>query len=261
MKLLVSLLVAGALLVPGSTLAQVPPTIQAKKGAASQSAPVVVPLCVGTSFNASLESALDSQRSKAGDPVTAVVTETVRYEGSVVFPKGTKLVGRVVRTSSRAKSDDGSGLFVQFDNAVLKNGQSVTLNAGIQALLAGPEAASVKESPEATADGVAPVEPAALEQDDGSASVKSATYSAPVPSVRSQLLPIAEGGVTADGQLTPESKGALGNPDLNVYTPTSAGSHGTVLLSAASRVHLDAGTHILVVIQPPPSTDDNQSQE
>jgi hypothetical protein len=42
---------------------------------------------------------------------------------------------------------------------------------------------------------------------------------------------------------------------LKVYTPTSEGSHGTVLLSSKKNMHLDAGTHLLLVVQPPPTAD------
>jgi len=65
--------------------------------------------------------------------------------------------------------------------------------------------------------------------------------------------PAAEGEFTSDGLFTPESKGVFGRPDLKVYTPTSDGSHGTVLLSSKKNMHLDPGTHLLLVVQPPPS--------
>ena len=55
--------------------------------------------------------------------------------------------------------------------------------------------------------------------------------------------------------LTPDSQGALGASDMKVYTPLSEGSDGTVILSAVKNVHLDAGTKLLIVIQPPPETD------
>ena len=57
---------------------------------------------------------------------------------------------------------------------------------------------------------------------------------------------------------SPESKGAFGRPDLKIYTPTSEGSHGTVLLSAQKNLRLDSGTHLLLVVQPPP-TDESEA--
>ena len=57
------------------------------------------------------------------------------------------------------------------------------------------------------------------------------------------------------GMLTNDSQGALGGTDLKVYTPLSEGSDGTVLLSAGKNVRLEAGTKLLLVIQPPPEVD------
>jgi hypothetical protein len=59
---------------------------------------------------------------------------------------------------------------------------------------------------------------------------------------------------------TPESKGAFGRPDLKVYTPTSQGSHGTVLLSTKKNMHLESGTRLLLVVQPLPSSDADTTQ-
>ena len=59
---------------------------------------------------------------------------------------------------------------------------------------------------------------------------------------------------------TPESKGAFGRPDVKVYTPTSEGSHGTVLLSSKKYMHLDGGTRLLLVVQPPANPDLDASQ-
>ena len=85
--------------------------------------------------------------------------------------------------------------------------------------------------------------------------IVSTIYESPRETLRPPLVPapVAGGEFNADGLFTPESKGAFGRPDLKVYTPTSEGSHGTVLLSARKNMHLDAGTHLLLVVQPPPS--------
>jgi hypothetical protein len=47
---------------------------------------------------------------------------------------------------------------------------------------------------------------------------------------------------------------------MKVYTPTSEGSHGTVLLSAKKHMHLDGGTRLLLVVQPPPNADLDATQ-
>jgi len=55
------------------------------------------------------------------------------------------------------------------------------------------------------------------------------------------------------------SKGAFGRPDVKVYTPTSEGSHGTVLLRR--KRHASGERHaLLLVVQPPPNGDLDATQ-
>ncbi len=264
MKLTASLLLISALAVPGAS-GQAPSLLQStsKKEAKDQAPPaaVVAPLCVGTAFNAFLDETLDTRKTRAGDPVTAEVAEDVSYERSVIFPKGTKIAGHVVRVTSGGRGRAGSAIFVQFDKATLKDGQEVILNAGIQALAVGavapltPDADTPKSMD--TDPHAVPVEDNSTGAAGNSATVVSTIYEAPRTSLRTPLAPApaAEGEFTSDGLFTPDSKGAFGRPDLKVYTPTSDGSHGTVLLSAKKNMHIDSGTRLLLVVQPPPSGD------
>jgi hypothetical protein len=257
-KLFMSLLVAAALVVPLG-IAQTPPDTTAEaKRSSSVPEPVIVPFCVGTVFNATLLTPLDARRNKGGDPVTAETSETVTYERSVIFPKGTKIYGHLVRASS-AQSGKGSALFVQFDKAVLKNGQEVMMNAGIQALVAGrtPVSGDAVSTPE----GISPRQsfPPAdnfTPRDVSTPTVVPASHELqPRANSQDSGLPPTQGGMNKQGMLTPDSQGALGSSDLKVYTPLSEGSDGTVLLSSGKNVRLEAGTKLLIVIQPPPEVD------
>jgi hypothetical protein len=268
------MLTAGALLIPRAGAAQGPDLdLTAKRDTKEPPAPVTAPLCIGTAFNASLLDSLDTRRAKPGDPVTAEVAENVTYERTVVFPKGTKVVGHIVRATSGGHGRAGSALFIQFDKAVLKDGQEVILNAGIQALAVG-SAAPLSDTDNNNKDaGISaelspPAEPRAegAEPTSGAPAndslIVSATYDTPRTGLRPPLLaaPAAEGELGSDGLFTPDSKGAFGRPDVKVYTPTSEGSHGTVLLSAKKHMHLDSGTRLLLVVQPPPNPDIEPSQ-
>jgi hypothetical protein len=267
------MLTAGALLILRAGAAQGPDLDLTGKKGQTPSAPVTAPLCVGTAFNASLLDSLDTRRAKAGDPVTAEVAENVTYERTVVFPKGTKIVGHIVRATSGGHGRAGSALFVQFDRAVLKDGEEVILNAGIQALAVGTVAplsdmdnskdagisAELTPPAEPRAEGAEPTSTGAATNDS---LIVSATYDTPRTGLRPPLFaaPAAEGELNSDGMFSPDSKGAFGRPDVKVYTPTSAGSRGTVLLSAKKHMHLDAGTRLLLVVQPPPNPDLEPSQ-
>jgi len=65
-----------------------------------------------------------------------------------------------------------------------------------------------------------------------------------------------EGGLDRQGRFTVDSKGAFYEPNMRIFTPVSEGSHGTVLIGTKKSVRLEAGTHLLIVIQPPASSPD-----
>ena len=261
---------AAALAMLGATIAmaasaQNPPDIQrapkTELKTETPPAPVVAPLGIGTTFNATLDDSLDTRRTRAGDSVTAEIAEDVSYERCMVFPKGTKVAGHVVRVTSAGRGTTGSAIFMQFDKAMMKDGQEVMLHAGIQALAVGPAASDLAKSA-ASAPRTLPVEENSTDNSANAATssaplIVTTIYESPRETLRTPLTPVpaAEGEFGSNGLFTPESKGAFGRPDLKVYTPTSEGSHGTVLLSARKNMRLEAGTHLLLVVQPPPSGD------
>jgi hypothetical protein len=276
-KFAVTMLLASALLIPKAGATQGPELdLAAKKVTRQQGppAPVTAPLCIGTAFNAVLSDELDTRKARPGDAVTAETAEDVTYQRSVVFPKGTKIIGHIVRATSGGRGRAGSALFLQFDKAVLKDGQEVILNAGIQALAVGsvPTQSDTEASKEAgtsaglnsPAEPPAPgVEPTSAEPTtDGALVVSTIVYDSPRTKLRAPLYaaPAAQGELDSNGLFTPESKGAFGRPDVKVYTPTSEGSHGTVLLSAKKQMHLGSGTRLLLVVQPPPNGDLDPAQ-
>ncbi len=264
------MLAASALLITKAGAAQGPELdLAAKKVTKEQAppAPVTAPLCIGTAFNAVLTDDLDTRKARPGDAVTAETAEDVTYQRSVVFPKGTKVIGHIVRATSGGRGRAGSALFVQFDKALLKDGQEVILNAGIQALAVGsvPTQSDTEASKEgaasaalSSAEPLAPsAEPTSAEPTNDGALIVSTVYVTPRSKLRPPLFaaPAAEGELDSNGMFTPDSKGAFGRPDVKVYTPTSEGSHGTVLLSAKKQMHLQSGTRLLLVVQPPPNGD------
>jgi hypothetical protein len=283
LKILLTAIAAALFLALGSFAQQSPISAAPSDTTKSdvKSSEVVCPLSVGTAFNAKLLESLDARRNKPGDKFTAETTETVRYGRSVIFPRGTIIEGHVVRKSISTHGPDRSALFLQFDKAILKNGQQTIMNAGIQAMAIGPtpqapiETASANDDPDSEA---APRSEASMRSDvvmnsraipaqpvdttlnaDGSAMNGSAKNKVAIsrestdaaihpPAVE---LPLTQGTFTRHGLLTSDSKGALGAPDIRVYTPLSEGSDGTVLMSTRKNVHLERGTRLLIVVQPP----------
>ena len=227
-----------------------------KKQAEQQGSAVTIPLSTGTAINATLVGTLDSEKSKPGDPVNAIVSEAVVYQRSVLVPKGSRIVGHVVRTG--ADDQQTSALFVEFDQVILRNGQTAQLNAGIQALApvgAQPTIPSRDRYEENRLEGT-------LRDEAPSATsapqtfVMPSTYTMPrrtetIPDLPRQAI---AGGLDRRGLFTPDSKGAFSEPSLRVFTPVSEGSHGTVLVGTKPNIHLDNGTHLLIVVQPPASS-------
>src|SRR5260370_42256359 len=96
-------------------------------------------LASGTVINAALNSSIDSKKVKPGEQITAHTTEAVRStDGRAILPKGTKLVGHVTQASARSNGQGEAVLAIQFDKAVLKDGQEVPLNVVIIQAVAAP---------------------------------------------------------------------------------------------------------------------------
>jgi len=231
-----------------------------QSSAVAQSA-ITIPLCAGTAINASLVTAVDSSRSKPGDTVTATVNEAVTYQRSVLIPKGSKITGRVVRTGG--DSTNTSALFVEFDRVTLPSGQEAALNAGIQALAPPASAPTIPSRKDYEEDWIAgnistpDVEPAAKSPVKSGTVVMPSTYTTPRKSTVAELpAQRIEGGLDRQGRFTVDSKGAFYEPNMRIFTPVSEGSHGTVLVGANKSVRLEAGTHLLIVIQPPSASPD-----
>jgi hypothetical protein len=154
---------------------------------------------------------------------------------------------------------------------VLKDGEEVILNAGIQALGAGT-VAPLTDTEGQKGAGIsaenAPAESAVVGAEPASTTladeplVVSTIYEAPRRGLRAPLYaaPSAEGELNSDGMFSPESRGAFGRPDMKLYTPVSEGSHGTVLLSAKKHMRLESGTRLLLVVQPPTNGDSEATQ-
>ena len=178
-------------------------------------------------FNATLDDTLDTRKTKAGDPVTAETAEDVTYERCMIFPKGTKIVGHVVRVTSGGRGKAGSAIFVQFDKAMMKDGQEVMLNAGIQALAVGavaPMPIEPKSPNAASADGAGRRQRRQLRRRPAMRLVVSTIYEAPRTTLRPPLTRASGGGRRVH----------LGRPVL-------PGEQGRVWAAGLEGLHADVG--------------------
>jgi hypothetical protein len=225
-------------------------------------------------MNAQLTRPVDSKKNKPGDSVTAKTTENVKSDGQVVIPKGSKLVGHVTQAKARAKGESESALGIVFDKAILKNGQEVPLNAGIQALAVSESAAAASLAGDdlsaagsagggamgsgraagggglvggvgSTAGGAVGTVTNTAANVGGAA---SGTVSSTLGAAGSASAG-AVGGLNATGQLASNSRGVFGLQGLNLNVAAANSTGGSVITSTSKNVHLDSGTRMLLVAQ------------
>jgi hypothetical protein len=234
-------------------------------------------LAAGTAINAELDKSLDSKKAKVGDAVSARTTETVKEDGKLLLPKGTKLTGRVTRASARSKGDNDSTLAVQFDRAELKSGQEVAVQLNVRALAAAPgvapiggddlqgmgsAGAGVSAGGNRGGGNAAPVGGAV----SGAASTTARTTENTAGAVNSTVNSTANspagvsgaagattqgatGGFNSSGQLATNSRGVFGLSGLSLNAETSNATQGSVIASSGKSVRLDGGTRMLLVAQ------------
>jgi hypothetical protein len=258
----------------GKTQAQASGNASASTSASAQNGQANASLASGTAFNAALSSPIDSKKCKPGDPVNAHTTEAIKSEGKTVVPKGSKLVGHVTQASARAKGESESSLGIVFDKAILKNGQEIPLNAGIQALASAQSSASAAGSDMDTMGsmgasaagsgtaggrgalgGVTSAAGGAVGTVTNTAANVGGLAGGAVDSAGNAGGSIAGtsrgaiGGLNAAGQLTSNSQGVFGLNGLNLSAAGSNATEGSVITSAGKNVHLDSGTRMLLVSQ------------
>ncbi len=90
-----------------------------------------------TKIQAKLKSRLDTRHARVGQQVQAVTTSSVKSQGRVVLPKGTRLYGRITQVQAAANSHARSSLGVLFSEAVTRQGRRIPIHASIMQVLAG----------------------------------------------------------------------------------------------------------------------------
>ena len=243
---------AGAMIVAGAA-AQAPTSEQtpANSSAPGPAEARTAALPNETAVNAELNSSVDSKKVKVGDRVEAHTTEAVKYDGKVIIPKGVKLEGHVTEATARSKGDSGSTLAIQFDKAIPKKGEEISLNVAILAI-AAPQSDFSGGSPGpgrdpmggvgASAAGGSPMG-ASRPQNPGTGTPADPSAATPGVPVDSTTEP------SGRSQLSANSRGVYGLKDLKLMAGSSNTSQTTVITSSGKNVHLDSGTRLLLVSQ------------
>jgi Bacterial conjugation TrbI-like protein len=234
---------AVATLCAASAVAQAPPPSGNTGSEAS--------LAGGTAINAVLNSSIDSRKAKPGEQITAHITDAVKSsDGRMILPKGTKLVGHVTQASARSKDQGESMLAIQFDKAMLKDGQEVPLqNAVLQAVAAPPQQPSSFATDTDRMGSTAGAPPSNNPSMSGSRGARpdGIPNAQPYPNDNSGGR-TSNSGSDADGPLPANARGVYGLDGVRLSA--NANGEGTMLTSNNKTVHLDGGTRLLLMVQP-----------
>ncbi|HKT23935.1 MAG TPA: hypothetical protein VJR04_05000 [Terriglobales bacterium] len=229
-------------------------------------------LAAGTTIPATLSKSIDARKAKSGDQVTAKTTQDVRSNAGVVIPRGSRLIGHVTDAKAKAKGDSESTLGIAFDQAVLKNGQQIPLDASIRALAASANNASASMGDDnfgasgssslgSDMSASAPRGGGGLLGGAGNAvggatSAVGSTAGGAVNGVGNTAANVganANGTVNgatrgAGGQLTSQSQGVIGLRGLSLSSAASNSASGSVITSTGKDVKLDSGTQMLLQV-------------
>ena len=258
----------GAVFAVGGTVcagARTSPSISVEENQQGDQPSGGVWLTDGMTLIAELSNSLDSKKDKVGDPVKAQLSEAVKYGGKTLLPRGTKLFGHLTQASARARGDSETALAIQFDKAVLKDGQEIPLSVWIRALAAEPRSvyqpgpsgnpvagtgsaaeAGSPMGPRTTSAGGVPAIPT------GPSGTVYPGSNAGGPANAPDGGPGAAGGLNPGGQLTPDSRGVFGLDGVHLATDASSVAKGSLITSSGKNLHLDGGTRMLLVVQAQP---------
>jgi hypothetical protein len=206
----------------------------------------------GTLINSELTGSLDSKKLNQGDAVNARVADDIKStDGRIILPRGTKITGHVTKASARSAGQPDSSLGLFFDKAVLKNGEEITLNAGIQAVGTPESQASSQDMtqlPESE-----PLGGSARGPGNGGVGIapgSGSTTGPPSGSIGGKNTGAAP-NITKDpndaGQWNSNTRGVVGLRNLSLSAASGSGTEGSVIASTGKNVHLDNGTRLILV--------------
>jgi hypothetical protein len=232
----------------------------------------------GVSIPAVLNKGIDSKKAKPGDEVTARTAADVLDKGKVVVPRNTKLIGHVTEAKAKANGESESTLGIVFDKAVFKNGQSVPLQAGIQALAAPAASAASSLNGDdslgaggggggramgssgggggggllggvgSTAGGVANTAGGVAGGATGAVGSTAGNVGSTVGSTAGAVGQVGSTAAGATGSLSSASTGVIGMKGLQLNSASSGDAAGSVITSAGKTVKLDSGSQMVLKV-------------
>jgi hypothetical protein len=224
-------------------------------------------LSSGTVLQAELNKSVDARSAKAGDEVSAKLSQDVKSDGKVVLHKGTRLVGHVTQAQAHTKEHADSQLGIVFDHALLKGGEQLSFN-GVISAVAPPVQSSLSAAADQSANlsapapmgGGAPARSSSGGLLGGATSTVTGATGGVGGAVNGTVgagggvtgaaggVTSAAGGLTANGALTSASRGAIGLQGLTLNSATAGSAQGSIITSTTRNVKLESGTQMLLQV-------------
>lgn len=202
----------------------------------------------GTTIEAMLKSSLNAKKSKVGDEVILKTTKTIKQDGEVIVPKGTKLIGKITEVQEKSKSDATSKIGMVFERLEGKN-FSAPINLSIVSITDSRSRATAPGLFETGANSGSRTAGSARQSSGGSGLLGGATTT--VSGVLNTTTSTVGGVAGAATQTVGGSTQAVGR-SLNGITITrsvSAGANGSSTLTAEGkdlRINKGATFNLLV---------------
>src|SRR5262249_33769894 len=176
---------------------------------------------------------------------------------------GSQLFGHVTEAQVRSKDHADSRLGIVFDKAVLKGGQEMSFTGTVQALAPPAQAAAATGVEESAMLSSAPSAGGSSRSGSGGLvagvpSTATGAVSGATPTVTGAATSGVNGtlstaggvagGLTAQGNLTTASRGAIGLPGLTLNSATQGSAQASVVSSTSHNVKLESGTQMLLQV-------------
>lgn len=207
-----------------------------------------------------LQDKLDTKTAKNGDSVVVKTTESATTATGVAIPKGSKITGHIIDVAPQGQGGENSRVTIQFDQAEIKDGQTLPIRSVIQSVAppgttAGPDAAGGPSS--ATPSSGSTV------AGGGAGATGSQPSGTSNPSATPNQANAQPGGAGSQPSGAPPSPGTVVATKGNIAIRTTSipgvlligsvtgapfSNAAGALLGARQDVHLDNGTVMVVAI-------------
>ena len=232
---------------PQST--QVPSTANSPEVANTQLRPVT----------GELENKLDTKDAKAGDAVVVKTTQAATIGNGTEIPSGSEIKGHIIDVAPKGQAGENARVTIQFDQAQLKGGQSLTIRSVIQSV--APPGSAIETSamsggaPATSPSSAAGSEPATGSQPSaGGSSASGASPSQPQTGAAAGGAPAPGTVVATKGNLAIKTTGIPGVLLIGDVNGRPFSNAAGALLGAKQDVQLENGTVMVVAIMTAPPT-------